>query len=404
MFNIEKVRKDFPILNRKIKNKPLIYFDNAATSQTPIQVIDSISNYYKNYNANIHRGVHTLSQEATDAYEKARKKVQLYFNARNSYEIIFTPGTTHSINLVASGYEKLLKKGDEIIISVMEHHSNIVPWQLLCNSVGAKLTIIPLDENEKLDMDKYEKLLSPRTKLVCVNHVSNALGSINPIANIVKMAHNIGAKVLVDGAQAAPHLLIDFQFLNIDYYTVSAHKMYGPMGIGILYGKEELLEMLPPYQGGGEMISEVTFEKTTYADLPHKFEAGTPNVSGAIAFGVALDYINNLGKECVLNYEKELLKYVTKNILPIENLRIYGDVSNKTPVISFNIKGVHSYDLGAILDNMSIAVRTGHHCAQPVMDYLKTLGTTRISFAVYNTKKEIDYFLESLEKALKMLL
>ena len=403
MFDVDKIRADFPILKRKVNGKPLVYFDNAATSQTPKIVIDAIVDYYSNYNANIHRGVHTLSQEATVAYEQARQKIQTHFNAKYSHEIIFTSGTTHSINLVATGFSSFLKKGDEVIVSTLEHHSNIVPWQMLCERTGAILKVIPMNEEGELLLDIYEELLSNKTKLVFVNHISNALGTINPIEKIIKKAHDVGAAVLIDGAQACPHIKPDVQELDVDFYVTSAHKMCGPTGIGMLYGKEEWLNKLPPYQGGGEMIKEVTFEKTTYADLPHKFEAGTPNISGGIAFGVAIDYLNTIGFDNIARYEKELLDYGTKKLLAIEGLRIYGTSPYKTSVISFNIEGIHPYDIGSIIDKLGIAVRTGHHCAQPIMDFYKIPGTVRASFSFYNTKKEIDKLAEALLKAKKML-
>lgn len=401
--NVDKIRSDFPILKRKVNGYPFIYFDNAATSQKPNQVIDSISDYYRNYNSNIHRGVHSVSQEATDAYENARKKIQKHFNARYSEEIILTSGTTHSINLVASGFTNILSKNDEILISELEHHSNIVPWQMMCKKNGAKLKVIPLKNNGDLNYDEYLKLLSPNTKLVFVNHVSNALGTINPIDSIINEAHKYGAVVLIDGAQASSHLKADMQKLNVDFYTTSAHKLCGPTGIGMLYGKKEWLEKLPPYQGGGEMISEVTFENTTYAELPNKFEAGTPNIVGAIGFGVALDYLNEIGFEDIEIYENELLEYATSKLNQVPDLKIYGQAEKKTSVISFNVGSIHSYDIGTILDKYGIAVRTGQHCAQPVMDYFGISGTVRASFAFYNTKKEIDYFCESLNKAIAML-
>ena len=403
MFDVDKIRADFPILKRKVNGKPLVYFDNAATSQKPKVVIDAIVDYYSNYNSNIHRGVHTLSQEATVAYEQARQKITSHFNAKHSHEIIFTSGTTHSINLVASGFNSFLKKGDEVITSTLEHHSNIVPWQMLCERTGAILKVIPINEEGELLMDIYDKLLSSKTKLVFVNHISNALGTINPIEKIIKKAHDLGAAVLIDGAQACPHIKPDVQELDVDFYVASAHKMCGPTGIGMLYGKEEWLNKLPPYQGGGEMIKEVTFEKTTYADLPHKFEAGTPNISGGIAFGVAIDYLNTIGFDIIANYEKELLDYGTKKLLAIEGMRIYGTSPHKTSVISFNIEGLHPYDIGSIIDKLGIAVRTGHHCAQPIMDFYKIPGTIRASFSFYNTKEEIDKLAEALQKAKKML-
>ena len=403
MLDVEKIRKDFPILSREVNGKPLVYFDNAATSQTPKVVIDSIVDYYSNYNANIHRGVHTLSQEATEAYEAARIKIQQHFNASKSKEIILTSGTTHGINLVASGFASLLKKGDEIIVSALEHHSNIVPWQMLCEKTGARLLVIPMTQKGDLDMSGYEKLLSDKTKLVFVNHVSNALGTINPIKKIIDRAHDFGAAVLIDGAQATPHIKPDVQELDCEFYTCSAHKLCGPTGVGMIYGKEKWLHKLPPYQGGGEMISEVTFEKTTYADLPHKFEAGTPNIAGVIAFGAAIDYMNVIGFEKIAGYENELLLYATQKLLAIDKMVIYGTTKEKTAVISFNIEGIHPYDIGAIIDKLGIAVRTGHHCAQPIMDYYKIPGTVRASFSFYNTKEEIDLFIEALIRAKNML-
>ncbi|NJY61264.1 cysteine desulfurase [Salinimicrobium sp. CDJ15-81-2] len=402
-FDVETIRKDFPILSRKVNGYPLVYFDNAATSQTPQQVIDAIVDYYSRYNANIHRGVHSLSQEATDAYEQARMKIQKHFNAAKSYEIIFTAGTTNSINLVASGFSALIKEGEEIIVSALEHHSNIVPWQMLCEKTGAVLKVIPMNDNGTLNMNEFQNLLSEKTKLVFVNHVSNALGTVNPVKEIIEKAHAIGAAVLLDGAQAAPHIKADVQELDVDFYTVSAHKMCGPTGVGILYGKEEWLKKLPPYQGGGEMIATVTFEKTTYADLPHKFEAGTPNICGGIAFGAALDYMNGIGFEKIAAYEHELLEYASEKLLEIEGLRIYGTSEEKTAVISFNIGDLHPYDIGTIIDKLGIAVRTGHHCAQPVMDYYKIPGTVRASFAFYNTKEEIHTFIEAVKRAKNML-
>ncbi len=401
--DVALIRKDFPILDREVNGNPLVYFDNAATSQTPRQVIDAIVDYYSNYNANIHRGVHTLSQEATDKYEQARIKIQKHFNAAHSHEIIFTSGTTHSINLVANGFTSILQKGDELLVSAMEHHSNIVPWQMLCERTGALLKVIPMNEEGDLILEEYHKLLSAKTKMVFCNHVSNALGTINNIKEIIDAAHGFGAAVLIDGAQAAPHIQADVQDLNVDFYTVSAHKMCGPTGVGILYGKEEWLNRLPPYQGGGEMIAEVTFEKTTYADLPHKFEAGTPNICGGIAFGAALDYMNNIGIAEIASYENELLQYATERLLTIEGLRIYGTSKNKTSVISFNIDGIHPYDIGSILDKLGIAVRTGHHCAQPIMDFYKIPGTVRASFSFYNTKEEINALVEGIKRAKAML-
>ena len=403
MFDVNKIREDFPILERTVNGQPLIYFDNAATSQTPNKVIDVIADYYQNYNSNIHRGVHSLSQEATDVYENARQKIQHHFNAAQTHEVILTSGTTHSINIIASGYSQLLQAGDELMISAMEHHSNIVPWQMLCDRTGAILKVIPMDHAGVLDMNAFNDLLSTKTKLVFVNHVSNALGTVNPIEEIIKRAHGVGAKVLIDGAQASPHIKTDVQALDVDYYVTSAHKLCGPTGVGMLYGKEELLNHLPPYQGGGEMIAEVSFEKTTYADLPHKFEAGTPNIAGGIAFGAALDYMNGIGFETIAAYEHELLIYATAQLKAIDGLKIYGEAPQKTAVISFNVDDIHPYDIGSILDKMGIAVRTGHHCAQPIMDFYKIPGTVRASFSFYNTKEEIDTMIKGLQKAIQML-
>ena len=377
MFPIEKIRNDFPILQRKVNGHPLIYFDNAATSQTPKVVIDAIVNYYTNYNANIHRGVHTLSQEATDLYEQARIKLQKHFNAQYAYEILFTSGTTLGINMIASSFSNLLKAGDEIIVSALEHHSNIVPWQMLCEKTDAILKVIPMNEEGSLVMSKYDELLSEKTKLVFCNHISNALGTINPVNEIIEKAHRVGAAVLIDGAQSTPHMKVDFQKLDVDFYVTSAHKICGPTGIGLLYGKKEWLEKLPPYQGGGEMIETVSFEKSTYAGLPHKFEAGTPNICGGIAFGVAIDYMNSIGFDAINKYEQELLEYGTQELLKIPGIKIYG-TSTKTAVISFNVNGIHPYDLGSILDKLGIAVRTGHHCAQPIMEFYKIPGLSLI--------------------------
>ena len=403
MFNVEKIRQDFPILSRKVNGQPLVYFDNAATSQTPLQVIDAIVDYYSNYNANIHRGVHSLSQEATDKYEAARHKIQHHFNAKKAHEIILTSGTTHGINLVANGFASFLSSNDEIMVSALEHHSNIVPWQMLCEKTGATLKVIPMNDEGELVMSAFDELISDNTRLVFVNHISNALGTINPIEEIIKKAHQFGAAVLVDGAQACPHIIPDVQALDVDFYVASAHKMCGPTGVGMLYGKEEWLNKLPPYQGGGEMIAEVTFEKTTYADLPHKFEAGTPNICGGIAFGAAIDYLNSIGFDAIATYENELLDYATEQLLTIEGLKIYGTSNHKTSVISFNIGTIHPYDIGTIVDKLGIAVRTGHHCAQPIMDYYKIPGTIRASFAFYNTKAEIDKLVGALKKAVQML-
>ena len=402
-FNVEAIRKDFPILNRSVNGKPLVYFDNGATSQTPQAVIDVIVGYYSNYNANIHRGVHTLSQEATDKYEEARKIIQAHFNAKRAYEIILTSGTTQSINLVANGYKSLLKKGDEVIVSALEHHSNIVPWQMACEVSGATLKVIPMTQDGILDITAYKALINENTKLVFCNHVSNALGVINPIETIIKEAHKVGAKVLIDGAQACPHIKPDVQKLDVDFYVASAHKMCGPTGVGMLYGKEELLNALPPYQGGGEMIDQVTFEKTTYAGLPHKFEAGTPNICGGIAFGAAINYMNAIGFKTIAAYENELLEYATEQLKALGDVKIYADTKDKTAVISFNIEGLHPYDIGTIVDKLGVAVRTGHHCAQPIMDFFKIPGTIRASFMFYNTKEEIDIFIKAVKRAKMML-
>lgn len=405
MFDVQKIRAQFPILSQTVNGKPLVYFDNGATSQKPQVVIDSIVDYYSNYNANIHRGVHSLSQLATDAYEQARIKIQKHFNAKQPFEIIFTSGTTESINLIANGFASLLEKGDEIMISALEHHSNIVPWQMLCEHTGAILKVIPMDVHGELIMSEYDKLLSNKTKLVCCNHISNALGTLNPIEEIIKKAHAVGAAVLIDGAQSCPHIKPDVQALDVDFYITSAHKMCGPTGVGMLYGKEEWLRKLPPYKGGGEMIATVTFEKTTYADLPHKFEAGTPNICGGIAFGAAIDYMNEIGFDNIAKHEHELLVYGTQKLQEIEGVTIYGptDLNKKTSVISFNIENIHSYDIGTIIDKLGIAVRTGQHCAQPIMDFYKISGTIRASFAFYNTKEEIDIFVAALKRAKTML-
>ena len=402
-FDVDSIRQDFPILSKKIHNKPLVYFDNAATSQTPVCVIDCIKDYYEKYNSNIHRGVHSLSDEATNAYENARNKIKDHFNINESKEVIFTSGTTHSINIVSNGFSKILKKGDEIIVSGLEHHSNIVPWQMMIKNNDAKLRVIPLKDNGELDMDEFKNILSNKTKIVFLNHVSNALGIINPIEEIIDISHKNGAIVLIDGAQSAAHFKIDLQKLNVDFFTASAHKLCGPTGVGFLYGKEKLLSKLDPLMGGGEMISDVTFSKTTYADLPHKFEAGTPNIAGVIAFGKAIDYLNEIGLDNIEQYEKSLLDYANSKLKEIDVLKIYGDSKNKTSVISFNIDGIHSYDIGSILDKFGIAVRTGQHCAQPIMDHFGIDGTVRASFSFINTIEEIDHFYDSLIKAKSML-
>jgi cysteine desulfurase/selenocysteine lyase len=403
MLDINKVRADFPILSRTVNGKPLVYFDNGATSQKPQIVIDAIEKYYQEINANIHRGVHTLSQLATDAYEISRGKLQNHINAKFAHEVIFTSGTTHGINAVANGFASLLKSGDEVLVSAMEHHSNIVPWQMLCEKTGAVLRVIPMNENGELIMAEYDQLLSDKTKIVTVNHISNALGTVNPVKYMIDKAHEFGAAVLIDGAQAVPHLKPDVQALDCDFYVFSGHKICGPTGVGILYGKEAWLNKLPPYQGGGEMIKEVTFEKTTYAELPHKFEAGTPDIAGGIVLGTAVDYMNSIGFDNIQQQELELLDYATKRLLEIEGLKIYGTAKEKTSVVSFNIEGIHPYDIGTIIDKLGIAVRTGHHCAQPIMDFFKIPGTIRASFAFYNTKEEIDVMVEAIKKAQMML-
>ena len=403
MLDINKIRADFPILSQKVNGKPLVYFDNGATSQKPQVVIDAISKYYQEINANIHRGVHTLSQLATDAYEISRGKIQNHINAKFAHEVLFTSGTTHGINLVANGFASILKPGDEILVSALEHHSNIVPWQMLCEKTGATLRVIPMDENGELIMSEYDKLLSDKTKIVTVNHISNALGTVNPIKYMIDKAHEVGAAILIDGAQAVPHLKPDVQELDCDFYAFSGHKMCGPTGTGILYGKEAWLNKLPPYQGGGEMIKEVTFEKTTYAELPHKFEAGTPNIAGGIVLGTAVDYMNEVGFDNIQQQELELLEYGTKRLLEVEGLKIFGTAAAKTSVISFNIEGIHPYDIGTIIDKLGIAVRTGHHCAQPIMNFFCIPGTIRASFAFYNTKEEINSMVEAIKKAQLML-
>lgn len=403
MLDIQSIRAEFPILSQKVNGKPLVYFDNAATSQKPKVVLEAIASYYEEINANIHRGVHKLSQLATDAYEASRGKIQRHINAAHSHEVLFTSGTTHGINLVANGFASLLKPGDEVMVSALEHHSNIVPWQMLCERTGAQLTVIPMNEKGELVMEGFDRLLSEKTKIIAVNHISNALGTINPIEEIIAKAHRFGAAVLIDGAQSAAHMKPDVQALDCDFYVFSGHKICGPTGTGILYGKEAWLNKLPPYQGGGEMIKEVTFEKTTYADLPHKFEAGTPNIAGGIVLGTAIDYLNSIGFEAIAAYENELLEYGTRRLLEIECVKIYGTSEHKTSVISFNVEGIHPFDIGTIVDKLGIAVRTGHHCAQPIMRFFDIPGTIRASFAFYNTKEEIDALVEAVKKAKTML-
>ena len=403
MLDINQIRKQFPILSRKVNGHELVYFDNGATTQKPDSVIAAESNYYQNENSNVHRGVHFLSGLATDKFEETRITIQNFINAKHSHEIIFTKGTTDSINIVASGYRSLLNKGDEIIISELEHHSNIVPWQMCCEQSGATLKVIPLLDNGTLDMAEFGNLLSKNTKLVSISHISNTLGTINPIEKIIEKAKAVGAKVLIDGAQAASHISINMQSLDADFYCFSAHKLYGPTGVGILYGKEDVLNELPAYQGGGEMIKEVSFKKTTYAGLPHKFEAGTPNIAGVVAFKAAINFITGLGINNIAKHEEELLQYATEEVLKIEGLKIYGTAKNKSAIISFNINELHPYDIGMIVDKMGIAVRTGHHCTQPIMDKFNIPGTARISLAVYNTKDEIDICIKAIKKAKIML-
>ena len=406
MKSIAEIRRDFPILERKIGGNPLVYFDNGATSQKPQQVIDSIVQYYTTYNANIHRGVHTLSQEATEAYETARKKLQKHINAAKPYEVLFTSGTTEGINLVATCLTPFVKAGEEILVLTTEHHSNIVPWQLLAQRTGAVVRPIPVDKEGMILMEDFKAMLSERTKVVSCQHVSNALGNVHPVKEIIHLAHSVGAVVLIDGAQSCPHFSIDVQDLDADFYAASGHKMYAPTGIGFLYGKETWLEKLPPYKGGGDMIKTVCFEETTYADLPYKLEAGTPNICGGIAYGVAIDYMHSLGMADIAAHEHNLLKYAHEQIQGLGGITIYGthDLDRKAGVISFNVEGAHPYDVGTLLDQMGIAVRTGHHCAQPVMDFYHIPGTIRASFAVYNTLEEVDRLVTGLQKAMKMLL
>ena len=402
--NIDAIRSQFPILNREVKGKPLVYFDNAATSQKPQSVIDALVNYYTHYNANVHRGIHTLAEEATLAMEKSRDAAQEFINSESREQVIFTKGTTEGINLVAETWGRQnIGAGDEIIVSNIEHHSNIVPWQILIEEKGATLKVIPVNEKGELVIDEYRKLLNPRTRLVAVNHASNALGTINPVKEIIDAAHKAGAVVLIDGAQSTVHLDIDVQGMACDFFAFSSHKMYGPTGVGVLYGKKELLEAMPPFQGGGEMIKEVTFEKTTYNDLPYKYEAGTPNIADIIAFKAAIDFVNGIGKRNIKQYEDELLQYGTGKLREIPGVRIVGEAKEKVSVISFVVDKLHPQDLGILLDNYGIAVRTGHHCAQPLMDCYRIPGTVRASFAVYNTKEEIDELVVGLKKAIKML-
>ena len=403
--NVFNLRNDFPTLKRKVNGKDLVYFDNGATSQKPSSVIKRINEFYQNENSNIHRGVHTLSQEATSAYEDARKKIQKYINAQLEEEIIFTKGTTDSINLVANGFSReVLNKGDEILISAMEHHSNIVPWQLACEYSGAKLKVCSISDEGELDIEEFKALLSDKTKLVAITHVSNTLGTINPAKEIVDFSHKLNIPVLFDGAQSVPHMKVDVQDLNCDFYAFGAHKMFGPTGIGVLYGKKKWLEKLPPYQGGGDMIKTVTFEKTIYNDIPHKFEAGTPNIVGGIGLGAAVDYLNKVDWESVHEYEKQLLEYATTQLNQIEGIRIIGNAKHKVGVLSFVHQEAHHYDIGTILDQLGVAIRTGHHCTEPLMRRFNVSGTARASFAFYNTKEEVDVFISALKRALKMIL
>jgi cysteine desulfurase/selenocysteine lyase len=403
-FNIDKIRADFPILKREVNGKPLVYLDNGATTQKPSSVINSIVHYYTDMNSNVHRGVHYLSQISTDAFEVTRKKVQAFINAAEDKEIIITKGTTDGINLIATCYGRaFIHEGDEIIISAMEHHSNIVPWQMLCDEKGCKIRVIPMNDKGELDMDAYSNLFNEKTKLVAVTYVSNSLGTINPVREMISIAHRHGAVVLVDAAQAVQHIQIDVQKLDVDFLVFSGHKMYGPTGVGVLYGKEDLLNAMPPYQGGGDMIKEVTFEKTTYNELPFKFEAGTPNIEAGICLNEAIDYINSIGLENIEAYEHDLLEYATEKLAEIPGMRFIGTAEKKCSVISFVIDGTHPYDVGVILDKLGIAVRTGHHCAQPVMDRFGIPGTIRASLAVYNTKEEIDILVAGIQRAVNML-
>jgi cysteine desulfurase/selenocysteine lyase len=397
--DVEKIREQFPVLHQKVNGKPLIYFDNAATNQKPVQVINALSDYYQNYNANIHRGIHTLAEKATKAFEATRHSMQQFINAKHVEEIIFTSGVTGSINLVAASYgRKFLKEGDEIILSGFEHHSNIVPWQLISEEKKCVIKVIPITDSGELDLDAFHSLLSNRTKIVAVNHASNSLGTINPIKPIIDAAHQYGAVVLIDGAQAAAHLEIDVQVLDCDFYCISSHKMFGPTGTGILYGKKEILESMPPYMGGGEMIKEVTFTKTTFNDLPYKFEAGTPNIADVVALNEAISFINTVGKEQIAEHERELLGYATDKLISIDRVKLVGTAKDKVAVQSFIIEGIHHFDIGQMLDARGIAVRTGHHCTQPLMERFQIEGTVRASFSVYNTKAEIDELIDGVKR------
>jgi cysteine desulfurase/selenocysteine lyase len=402
-FNVREIRQDFPALRQLIYGKNLIYFDNGATSQKPQLVLDAINRYYSKNNANIHRGVHFMSQQATSDYETSRRYIQTFINAEKSEEIIFTKGTTDGINLVASSYGELLSAGDEILISAMEHHSNIVPWQMLCERKGLKLKVIPINSRGELKMDAYAELLTPKTKLVSVTHISNTLGTINPLKQLIDMAHTAGAVVLVDGAQSIQHTKIDVQELDCDFFVFSGHKVFGPTGIGVLYGKEDLLDKMPPYQGGGDMIAKVTFERTTYNELPFKFEAGTPHIAGGTCLGTALQYLDQFHMEDIERYERDLADYAQDLITTFEEVKIIGTAKNKTSVVSFVVDGIHPFDIGTLLDKQGIAVRTGHHCTQPLMDIFGIPGTIRASFAFYNTREEIDTFITAVEKSISML-
>ena len=404
MLDVYKIRKCFPILNQKVHGHDLVYFDNGASTQKHQDVINAITKYYNSENANVHRGVHYLSGLATDKFEETREVIKSFIGAKHTHEIIFTKGTTDSINLVANGYRSILNKTDEVVISEMEHHSNIVPWQLCCQQSGANLRVVPIKENGELNLSEFKKIISSKTKIVAISHISNTLGTINPIEEIIKLSHDLGAKVLVDGAQAAAHCELNMQALNVDFYCFSAHKLYGPTGVGVLYGKESVLNDLPPYQGGGEMIKDVSFKKTTYAGLPHKFEAGTPNIAGVVGFKPAIDFMTSLEMKNIKKYEEDLLHYATREILKIDGVKIFGNSKKKTGIISFLIDGLHAYDIGVLLDKMGVAIRTGNHCTQPIMDKFNIAGTARISLAVYNTKEEVDFCINAIKKAKQMLL
>ncbi len=402
-YDVSEIRNQFPVLSREVNGRPLVYMDNGATTHKPTAMTDAITSYYETINSNVHRGVHHLSQRATDAFEATREKLRAHLNAEHAHEVIFTKGTTDSINTVAWSFGELINEGDEIIISTLEHHSNIVPWQMVCQRKKAILKVIPMDDRGVLDMEAFDNLLSEKTKLVAVNHISNALGTINPVKEMAQKAHAVGAAILVDAAQSMPHLKIDVRELDVDFYALSAHKMYGPTGIGALYGKEEWLRKLPPYQGGGEMIASVTFEETTYADLPHKFEAGTPHIEGVIAWAASVDWINSIGMETISAYEQSLLEYGTKALSSIEGLTIHGTAPEKCATFSFNVEGLHHYDIGTLLDQLGIAVRTGHHCTQPLMNRLGVQGTIRASLGCYNTTEEIDQLVAGLNRVIPML-